>query len=382
MLKIDPFKVKNILDIHWKWFEKRTDDKEIEITFSNDKTWKMPCWFFLKKYFDFDKDDVEKLVKANYDELEDYIKPSNSIYKKYQKGLNSWGSSKKDSARDKLLEAFGYNNFINGNFNDEIEWWAYEFTRKLNVDVCPYCGRQYIYTIGENDEKYGRPQIDHYFPEADYPYLSCSLYNFIPSCPACNHQKKDKYNVKKEDECIKWVPYPYKDCFDEIVDGKKITHVKFKTSYKIVKDKLKEQENLGYRVKLKDVDGMLGEKLENAKKAFHLEDLYEMHTIELEDLFCRYRNYSHPKLDEIFKMIVNVDENIMKCPPTEREIMMKKMVTTYIKRMKNVILGFPLGIGDKQYPLRKFKEEVVEQLNRKRDDMLEEEKRMRLAAES
>ena len=32
--------------------------------------------------------------------------------------------------------------------------------------------------------------IDHFLPQAEYPYLSLSLYNFVPSCYACNSKFK------------------------------------------------------------------------------------------------------------------------------------------------------------------------------------------------
>lgn len=33
-------------------------------------------------------------------------------------------------------------------------------------------------------------QFDHFYDKSDYPYLSMSLYNLIPSCSSCNHQKR------------------------------------------------------------------------------------------------------------------------------------------------------------------------------------------------
>ena len=41
------------------------------------------------------------------------------------------------------------------------------------------------------------------------------------------------------------------------------------------------------------------------------------------------------------------------------------------KKMKDVFLGLPMGCGNKQYPLRKFKEDVIEQLDKTKCKMKE-----------
>lgn len=77
---------------------------------------------------------------------------------------------------------------------------------KLNVRVCPYCNRQYTFTL-RNDGL--RPQFDHYFPKSLFAYLSVSLYNLIPSCNICN-SKKQALNTY---ETINDLYYPYEDEF-------------------------------------------------------------------------------------------------------------------------------------------------------------------------
>ena len=63
----------------------------------------------------------------------------------------------------------------------------------LRVNVCPYCNRQYTFTVKKSGEKKGvRPQFDHFYPKSSYPYLALSFYNLIPSCPTCNHAKGEK----------------------------------------------------------------------------------------------------------------------------------------------------------------------------------------------
>ncbi len=63
-------------------------------------------------------------------------------------------------------------------------------TEQLGVNVCPYCNRQYTFTVNRATRSI-RPQLDHFYPKSIYPYFALSFYNLIPSCPECNRIKKD-----------------------------------------------------------------------------------------------------------------------------------------------------------------------------------------------
>lgn len=66
---------------------------------------------------------------------------------------------------------------------------GYWLLNELNVKVCPYCNRQYTFTI--KDKKIS-PEFDHFYPKSNYPYLALSFYNLIPACSVCNHTKSDE----------------------------------------------------------------------------------------------------------------------------------------------------------------------------------------------
>ena len=74
--------------------------------------------------------------------------------------------------------------------------------KALGLKVCPYCNRNYILTIDEEDI-HVRPEFDHFYPEAIYPSLILSFYNYVPSCPQCNHLKR-----ASEIEVNPWAGYP------------------------------------------------------------------------------------------------------------------------------------------------------------------------------
>lgn len=86
-----------------------------------------------------------------------------------------------------------YHSFFSGTGKDG-ENNAIWLTKKLNLQVCPYCNRAYTFTVEKSQSKSKRtvrPEIDHFFPKSnpDYMHLAISFYNLIPSCPSCNHLK-------------------------------------------------------------------------------------------------------------------------------------------------------------------------------------------------
>ena len=91
----------------------------------------------------------------------------------------------------------------------------------------------------------------------------------------------------------------------------------------------------------------------------------------MENLFTRYRNYSKPKIDEITKLVLSetLDTNGLDLNDEQKEQLYQRVASTYTKRIKKAILGLPLGAEGKEYPLRKFKEDIIEQLDATRKKM-------------
>lgn len=77
---------------------------------------------------------------------------------------------------------------------------------KLNVKSCPYCNMHYTLFAEDgtnNKDKLTKFQFDHFFDKAEYPFLSMSLYNLIPSCGVCNQVKSTGHLS------LKFHPYEY-----------------------------------------------------------------------------------------------------------------------------------------------------------------------------
>ncbi|MEY8336552.1 hypothetical protein AALB16_00760 [Lachnospiraceae bacterium 62-35] len=76
----------------------------------------------------------------------------------------------------------------------------------LDVRVCPYCNRNYVYS----SDGYRTCQLDHYYSKNRYPILAISFYNLIPVCASCNLHKKEEefefypHDLNSIDEMLKF----------------------------------------------------------------------------------------------------------------------------------------------------------------------------------
>ena len=390
-IKIDATTRLEIEKQHWNWYKNYLKKKQIPLK-NNLPNGKKNVLSFLEHILNWDYSLLKKIVLAHQSELHALADKNCDIFKTYfqKKHLKiDIKQEKKDAEKwtvEKILkDYFGYDDFEKSAFPiNGKKWGAYEFTRKLNVDVCPYCGRQYIFTINDGD---GRPQIDHYYPQSDYPYLSCSLYNFIPSCPQCNHQKGDVLNkyatrtnminhkeYKYDSDNRAFILYPYEDAFES--EDENGTIKKFAWFSILYGEQKREYKSLddSICVKIKKNKTLSNSKIDNSIEAFHLNELYSCHKIDITDIFTRYRNYSNPKIDEITKLFIDerINTSDLRLNKNQRDALYKKIAKTYTKRIKQTILGLPLDTKDKQYPLRKFKEDIIEQLDETAQKMRKE----------
>ncbi len=128
------------------------------------------------------KDEIERL-RGKYRNLNGVKRkpPRKDESGKFQSPYSADEKTKMENAKH-LEEAFLYKLFEKTSV-DKDAWNAYKFCSGLNIEVCPYCNRQYIFTVmvhkkgmhKGNKECITRPEIDHYYPKSMYPYLSCNL---------------------------------------------------------------------------------------------------------------------------------------------------------------------------------------------------------------
>lgn len=94
-------------------------------------------------------------------------------------------------------------------FDIQESWGPYQLVMGLDLNVCPYCNRQYISAYYSKNGK-TRGDLDHFFPKKKYPYLALSFYNLIPSCKVCNSSFKND----KDFTYLKNI-HPYEEGFED-----------------------------------------------------------------------------------------------------------------------------------------------------------------------
>ena len=374
-IKIEDKTKEKIEFIHWEWFKQRITNTESIFEHNNEKNanplFKTKRINVIQWYLGIkDLNELKQLVIGEKKILEQFIR---KFHKKFLLKDPSKLSFPSKRARKRaiknykrlniLSKAFGYNEFLTPPDSDwykefcikyKTEWSSKTLCELLDINVCPYCNRQYIFTYKKDEKRQTLAEMDHFFPDSTHPYLSCSLYNLIPSCHTCNHSKR-----ASEKEIL----YPYEEEFGnnfkfhakfrkESTDSENLINIKNATVF-FKKTICESTETCQKCIRV-----------HNSIKTFNIENIYNEHKIELKDLFDRYRNYCQPKRKDILRLfhedeLSNLSQGIDKL--TDKQI--DAVLSLYAKKMKNLFLGLPLGAEGKEYPLRKFKEDIIEQLD-------------------
>lgn len=107
--------------------------------------------------------------------------------------------SSKESKESKVLK----DKIFQYELMSKQQTFVYKFVESMNIQVCPYCNRNYISVVKDkNDGFKTRPELDHFYNKSKYPYLAVSMRNLVPSCHVCNLAK---HNEDKN------ILYPYKE---------------------------------------------------------------------------------------------------------------------------------------------------------------------------
>ena len=227
------------------------------IAFLNDKKISDPtnygiiCTYLSDSSGNISKDKVKELICGKLSTL---VGITNDLLLLY----NNAGLKLHESL-DGLIEL--YSNF-------SIRKLAYTWPEIIGVSVCPYCNRNYIFTV---PRKKVRPQYDHYFPKSLYPHLCVSMYNLIPCCGMCNSFKSD------DDPLANKIIYPYAQGFDYDV---------FFSAYssgKLLTDILDLNKRIYVEIISPNESG-LPFSLAYSKTNLKLSDLYKKHNDLVEDI--------------------------------------------------------------------------------------------------
>lgn len=286
MIKINPSSttIKNFkTQILSQFFDKDGTSKRFEKNEKNHK-WQITLIEFntliKKKFKDYTKEiNLEKLIAFDYDELcdlKDYIdtnKSKTKLTKKEKDYFYTLYSRLKKS----------------------------HYLKDLNVSVCPYCNRNYIFNFNKSNSIEATAQLDHFFDKATYPYFAVSIYNLIPSCQTCN-QRKSK--LQKD------IFHPFVEAFNDDmkfqlkIDTCDFLHDKnsFKIEHRIIKNEQKVNSHIA---------------------TFNIENLYKEHKDIVLELIQKAQIYNDSYIDELMN---NYEGTIFK----NKEDLMRLITCGYV----------------------------------------------------
>lgn len=180
-----------------------------------------------------------------------------------------------------LYSEFSYGHKLHHPLYPDIEYNALYLMNLLDIKVCPYCNRNFIF----NTDKKGKRtcDIDHFFPKKKFPFLAVSFFNLIPSCKSCNQLKLDKWNISKETFLIN----PYDDRHE------------FKAKFKFdISDSHFYHNSNSINIKL---SGEQDKRTKNQISAFHIDKSYSNHKDYVLELIQKKYIYNESYLDELYK---------------------------------------------------------------------------------
>jgi uncharacterized protein (TIGR02646 family) len=156
------------------------------------------------------------------------------------------------------------------------EYNAYDLMKDLNIKSCPYCNRNYTFTVVDEEDELLRADIDHFYEKSEYPILALSFYNLIPSCLECNRTLKGSSPFKIDTHI-----HPYSDDFN----------FKVKFDYRYT-----SANKIKIDIKSKDPKAI------NSIKDLKLKEIYnEGYTDIVQELIQKSQIYNESYIDELYQ---------------------------------------------------------------------------------
>lgn len=170
--------------------------------------------------------------------------------------------------------------------------WRNKILADLNIEVCPYCNRQFINKYNYKGDKRVSADLDHFIIKSKFPLFSLSLFNFIPSCQICNSRMKG--------QILRDVIYPFADGFD---DDCYFSLVSKENINKITLEQLFGLENISPMMKISRELNIKNLRIYNSVELYKLKELYETHSGYVKNLNIRKRVFDN---DDYLKTLKSV----------------------------------------------------------------------------
>lgn len=202
-----------------------------------------------------------------------------------------------------------------------------KFVKNLNLRICPYYGRNYIFNV-DRKEKTIKPQIDHFLPKGQFPFLAISYYNLIPSCTVCNLDVKGETVPLNDTFTAYSIPHPY-SYSDEWKFIFKLNGIDIFSNFASGRE---DNIEIAYEGDLKVLDAH--------EELFAIKSLYGQHNDLIHELIIRKQFWTSESIQQYYKNILE----------TKYELGPK---------MTLAILGYSENSNEKgKYPFMKLLKEV------------------------
>ena len=201
---------------------------------------------------------------------------------------------------DAISSIFDYDSFTK-----YYKGFAYKLTKKLDINICPYWNREFIYTVSDENDLYTetecliRAELDHYFPQSKYPLLTLSFCNLIPSGHICNSNIKLSKDLEIENHLHPYIKSRAKvQFYTDLKSGKddsftdEINPPEIVIQYKITKES-------------DDVSGSEEQKAANTFNFFGLQRIYQSHNGVANRIQEIFRSYPPDLITDILQRIEN-----------------------------------------------------------------------------
>ena len=209
IIELDNKKENEMKNIFRKWFFKGSNLKEFSEIIKEDINLRNIIFNesileLKKKTIDYYCNIIEKINKdlSQKYEIEEYKNILEDFFfsKFYDTESLKYVKKTEESSKDKISKkAIDYFHRKYKNFRDSQ---GAKIVKVLDIRVCPYCNKNFIDIYFKNNKLYFKGELDHYYPKSKYPHLALCLFNMIPVCKTCNHEKND---IDKQ------VLYPYRN---------------------------------------------------------------------------------------------------------------------------------------------------------------------------
>jgi hypothetical protein len=305
MIRIDKQKHQILSYCHYKYLQallKKRIESIIKETSIKIKNKDISINQATKNCLEYIKNNLQKILLANAEELKELIKYFEANYPCLVTDYKREPKPPLYLIVYKIFVSNGYSVYFSKTHEEknkkqiEKKYHAYKFIEELNIGTCPYCNRNYISSVSKDKEgdKKTRPEIDHFYPKAIYPFLACSFYNLIPSCKTCNHMKSDDDSF-----------------YDGLMNPYEMKEDTFKFSYDLNSvDILNIEFSEKYEHKHeKSINIIFDKKNETNEKYFELEKLYNQeHRDIVIELLVKKAYYPQSYIKELSNFGFSQDE--------------------------------------------------------------------------